>query len=462
MRWLCLLGLFAACAGLQSGGEPAPRPHVIWIIADDLGYADLGFTGCVDIPTPNLDRLAQAGVVCTDGHVSASVCAPSRAGLITGRYQQRFGFECNLGSNQKGLLPDVPTAAQLMGEAGYECVGVGKWHLGYAEENHPLEVGFEHFTGLRGGSRSYFPKLDKRPSKAQRIERDRVEVPESEFSYLTDLFTEEACRLVVERDEERPLFMYLSYTAPHGPMHAREDLFESFSGIEVEKRQKYAAMVAAMDEGVGRLLSTLDAEGMTEDTMVVFLSDNGGATNNASDNGAWRGMKGSKWEGGQRVPFVISWPGALGSGRYDEAISSLDLLPTALSVAGAEAPEELDGVDLMPFIGGGRGGSPHEALYWRRFVAAAVREGDWKFVRVREADDTFRAPILVNLALDPGELIDRAGDEPARVARMQSLLEGWESGLSEPRWQEAEVWQNNQRKKHEMGLLGREAERRLP
>lgn len=462
MRWLSLVLLLAACAGLPKGQSSASRPHVIWIVADDLGYADLGFTGCEDIPTPHLDRLAASGVVCTDGHVTASVCAPSRAGLITGRHQQRFGFECNLGSNKDGLLPEVPTAAGLLGAAGYECVAVGKWHLGYLEENHPLAVGFEHFTGLRGGSRSYFPKLEKRPSKAQRIERDGVEVAESEFEYVTDLFTEEACRLVRERDPERPLFMYLSYTAPHGPMHARADLFERFSGIEVEKRRKYAAMVSAMDEGVGRLLETLDAEGMTEDTMVVFLSDNGGATNNGSDNGAWRGMKGSKWEGGQRVPFVISWPRALKAGRYDEMISSLDLLPTALGAAGAELPAELDGVDLAPFLAGGRSEPPHEALYWRRFVAGAVREGDWKFVRIREADDTFRSPILVNLAEDPGELVNRAGEEPAKVARLSGLLEAWESQLSEPRWQEAEVWQNNQRKKHEMDLLGRDAERKVP
>jgi len=245
-------------------------------------------------------------------------------------------------------------------------------------------------------------------------------------------------------------------------MHAREDLFEELSGIEKEKRRKYAAMVRAMDEGVGRLLATLDAEGMTEDTMIVFFSDNGGATNNASDNGPWRGMKGSKWEGGQRVPFVVRWPAVLERGEYPEAISTLDLLPTALAAAGAEVPGELDGVDLMPFLSGERGEDPHEELYWRRFVAACVREGDWKLVRVREVDDTFRAPLLVNLADDPGERVDRAGDEPERVLRMQAMLEGWEAGLSEPRWQEGKVWQNNQRNKHEMGLVGREAERKFP
>ena len=467
MKLIPVLLLAASCVlGFARGGKESPnapaKPHVIWIIADDLGYADLGFTGCEDIPTPNLDRLAASGVVCTDGHVSASVCAPSRAGLITGRYQQRFGFECNLGSHKTGLLPSVPTAANLLGEAGYECVAVGKWHLGYTEENHPLEVGFDHFTGLLGGSRSYFPQTEKAPGSGKRIERDREVVPESEFSYVTDLFTDEACRLIVERDEERPLFLYLSYTAPHGPMHARADLFEELSGIEKEKRRKYAAMVAAMDEGVGRLLATLDAEGMTEDTMVVFFSDNGGATSNASDNGPWRGMKGSKWEGGQRVPFVVRWPAVLERGEYPEAISTLDLLPTALAAAGAEVPGELDGVDLKPYLGGERAGAPHAELYWRRFVAACVREGDWKLVRVREVDDTFRAPLLVNLADDPGELVDRAGDEPERVLRMQAMLEGWEEGLSEPRWQEGKVWQNNQRKKHEMDLVGREAERKLP
>ena len=462
MKYLVLLCLLCSCASMSALNGEAPRPNIIWIIADDLGYADLGFTGCADIPTPHLDSLAARGVICTDGHVSASVCAPSRAGLITGRYQQRFGFECNLGSNKDGLLPSVPTAAQLMGGAGYETAAIGKWHLGYAEELHPMELGFDHFTGLLGGSRSYFPKTEKAPTKAQRIERDRVLVPEESFDYLTDFFTEEACRLVVERDQERPLFMYLSYTAPHGPMHAREDLFEEFSGIEKDRRRKYAAMVAALDEGVGRLLETLDAEGMREDTMIVFLSDNGGATNNGSDNGSWRGMKGSKWEGGQRVPFVVEWPGVLEAGEYSQAISSLDLLPTALAAAGAEAPQDLDGVDLRPHLSGELKSAPHERLYWRRFVAGAVREGDWKLIRVREEDGSFREPILVDLANDPGEEINRAGDEPERAARMRADLELWEAGLAEPRWREGAVWEKNQRKKHELDLLGRDAERSFP
>lgn len=462
MKYLVLLCLLCSCASMSARDGEAPRPNIIWIIADDLGYADLGFTGCDDIPTPHLDSLAARGVICTDGHVSASVCAPSRAGLITGRYQQRFGFECNLGSNKDGLLPSVSTAAQLIGDAGYQTTAVGKWHLGYSEELHPMELGFEHFTGLLGGSRSYFPKTEKAPTKAQRIERDRVLVPEQDFEYLTDFFTDEACRLVAGRDQARPLFMYLSYTAPHGPMHAREDLYEEFGGIEKERRRKYAAMVAALDEGVGRLLETLEAEGMREDTMIVFLSDNGGATNNGSDNGSWRGMKGSKWEGGQRVPFVIDWPGVFESGEYSSAISSLDLLPTALMAAGAELPAELDGVDLRPYLSGSLKSAPHERLYWRRFVAGAVREGDWKLIRVREEDDSLRAPILVNLADDPGEELNRAVDEPLRTERMMADLEAWEAGLSEPRWQEGAVWQKNQRKKHEMDLLGREAERSFP
>jgi len=245
-------------------------------------------------------------------------------------------------------------------------------------------------------------------------------------------------------------------------MHAREDLYEEFGGIEKERRRKYAAMVAALDEGVGRLLETLEAEGMREDTMIVFFSDNGGATNNGSDNGSWRGMKGSKWEGGQRVPFVVDWPGVFESGEYSSAISSLDLLPTALMAAGAELPAELDGVDLRPYLSGSLKSAPHERLYWRRFVAGAVREGDWKLIRVREEDDSLRAPILVNLADDPSEELNRAADEPLRTERMMADLEAWEAGLSEPRWQEGAVWQKNQRKKHEMDLLGREAERSFP
>lgn len=457
-----------ACAG--PGGDlervPPPRPHVLVILADDLGYADLGFTGARDIRTPHLDQLAAEGIVCTDAHVSASVCAPSRAGLLTGRYQQRTGFECNLGQGG-GLLAGTRTVAAALGEVGYETALVGKWHLGAEAHNHPRALGFDHFTGLLGGSRSYFPLTGakgtgaKAPGRTKRIERDGEVLDETELGYLTDAFTDEGVRLIEERDPARPLFLFMSYTAPHGPMHARPDLYERHRSIPQERRRKYAAMVTALDEGVGRLLDTLDAEGMAQDTLVVFLSDNGGATGNASNNGKWRGMKGSKWEGGHRVPFVVRWPAQLAAGQCDRMVSSLDLAATFRRAAGAPPAQVADGVDLMGVLGGAVEDRPRE-LYWRRAVAAAARDGDWKLIRVESARGVLAPPILVNLREDPRESTNRAGEEPERVEELLGKLERWEEAMIEPRWLTGEVWRTNQRQKHRMDVVGREAERRLP
>lgn len=460
-RPLLLLLPLVACASPGPGSRtPTPdAPHLVLVLADDLGYSDLGFTGCRDIATPELDRLAAEGVVCTDAHVVASVCAPSRAGLITGRYPQRTGFECNIGTGE-GLLAGTTTFASRLREAGYETALVGKWHLGSEEHNHPNRLGFEHFTGLLAGSRSYFP-VDS-PGRKRRIERNGTPVPEEELGYLTDFLTEEGVRRIEQRDPERPLLLFLSYTAPHGPMHGRADLLERYADLEDDRRRTYAAMVTALDEGVGHLRDALEREGMADDTIFVFLSDNGGATNNASDNGPWRGMKGSKWEGGHRVPFVLSWPARLEPGRHDGLVSSLDIAATFLTAAGAEPLPVADGVDLVPHLDGREAMPPHERLLWRRAVAAAVRQGDWKLIRIEEEDGSHRAPILVDLARDPGERTDRAAEEPERVAELLQLLEAWEAELVPPRWLTGEVWRRNQRRKHEPGVLGREAERRLP
>jgi len=459
-----------ACHSTESGEGSASsstrrRPNILLIVADDLGYADCGFTGSRDVRTPSLDRLAQAGVRFTDAHVSASVCAPSRAGLLTGRYQQEFGFECNLGG-KGGLLTGERTLARALGSTGYRTIAIGKWHLGHAPEQHPMEQGFEHFTGLLGGSRSYFPIEDKQPSAGQRIERDRVPVAESEFEYLTDFLSDEAIARIGDREVEEPFFLYLSYTAPHSPNHARPDLFESYSDAIPDKgRRTYASMVSAMDEGIGRVVEALDARGELDDTLIVFLSDNGGATTNHSDNGPWRGMKGSKWEGGQRVPFLVHWPAAFDAQVFDGMTSSLDIMPTALAAAGVEGVAQdsaLDGVDLLPHLRGSTAEPPHERLFWRRSVAAAVRSGDWKLIRVTELDGSFAAPVLVNLRTHPDEYVDLAGDQAERVRSMLADLAAWEQTLVEPRWREGKRWEANQRAKHRPDARGREAERRLP
>ncbi len=470
MGLVLLLAFLAACAAAPSIRVASPddgaRPNIVLIVADDLGYADLGFTGATDIPTPHLDRLAAESVICTDGHVCASVCAPSRAGLLTGRYQQRQGFEMNL-RPEMGLLPGTITLPGRLQAAGYRTAAVGKWHVGYQEHNHPQAVGFDHFCGLLSGSRSYFP-MEKEPGPTKRIERNGEVVPERSFDYLTDFFTDEGAALI-DGENSKPLFLYMAYTAPHGPMHARPDLMEALGAIEQPGRRKYAAMVAALDEGVGELRAALERTGQANNTLIVFLSDNGGATNNHSDNGPWRGMKGSKWEGGQRVPFLVHWPARLKPQRFDSVVSSLDLAPTLLAAAGVNGssdpgtePNGLDGLNLLPWLEGRAAAPTTRTLYFRRAVAAAIRQGDWKLIRITEEDGTLRPPILVNLATDPGELHDVAGAESALVEALMRDLDGWESQLLPPRWSTGEVWRKNQRLKHEPGLLGRDAERRLP
>jgi arylsulfatase A-like enzyme len=447
---------------------PAPRPNVIILLADDMGYADCGFTGSTDIRTPNIDRLARAGMVFTDAHVTASVCAPSRAGLLTGRYQQETGFECNLGASG-GLLAGQTTLASGLTEAGYDTWALGKWHLGSTPELHPMAMGFDQFTGLIGGSRSYFPILDKEPSKNQRIERNGAPVPESDFDYFTDFLSSEAVQKIESQPEDAPLFLYLSYTAPHSPNHARPDLFESYAHIEHNGRRKYASMVTAMDEGIGRVLDALEAKQQLENTLIFFLSDNGGATTNSSDNGSWRGMKGSKWEGGHRVPLIMHWPATIPPGTHNGLTSSLDLLPTIWTAAGVQLEDQsrlgnnsLDGVDLAQLDWTESQEDLHPKLFWRRAIAAAVRIGDWKLIRVQESDGTFQDPILVNLATDPGEQQNQATTHPTQTSYLLEQLETWEQSLQEPRWLTAQIWRENQRNKHRPNIKTREQERSLP
>lgn len=426
-------------------------PNVLVILADDLGYADVGFNGCKDIRTPNIDRLAGRSIICTDGHVAASVCAPSRAGLLTGRYQNRFGFEFNGGR----MEPDVVTSADQFRAAGFATLGVGKWHLG----PKPSEVGFDHFTGLMGGSRSYKPSA--KTNREQRMTRDGKDVEMEGWSYLTDFMTEEGMRMVRERDATKPFFLYMSYTTPHTPLDTRPDLEKEYASIEHKGRRKYAAMVASLDEEVGEWLDFLDKEDLTNNTLVFFLSDNGGATINWSDNGFLRGMKGSYWEGGQRVPFLVSWPGKLKPGWYNNPVISLDITPTTLALAGAEAKDS-DGVNLVPFLDGSRTGRPHERLFWRMDPTRAVREGDTILIKVLEDDGGTHKVLMFDLKNDPGQQMNLADRLPEERDRLLDILAEWEQTLAEPNSKMAKVYRDNHRKKHSMDVIGRDAERKLP
>ncbi len=450
-------------------GEPvaAASPNVIVVLADDAGFADFGCYGGKEIPTPHIDRLAAAGVRCTQAYVTASVCCPSRAGLLTGRYQQRFGHECNgptrpepgYSQSDMGLDPSEATIGDVLQARGYRTMAVGKWHMGNQPQFEPQNRGFHEFYGFWGGSRSFWPIA--KPSKNAAMRRGRTAIDEKkEISYLTDDLTDAAIEFI-GRHRARPFFVYLSYNAVHTPMHAKPADLAAFAHIENQRRRTYAAMTKSLDDNVGRLTSKLREWDLEKDTLVLFVNDNGGATNNGSDNGPLRGMKGSKWEGGVRVPLIAKWPAGLPAGKvYAQPVSLLDILPTSLAAAGGapkSAAKPLDGVDLLPFLRGETEKPPHEALFWRRSAAAAVRQGRWKLLRVRD-----NPVVLIDLASDPAETRNVATQHPDRVKSLLAELAAWEKGLSPRKWKEGDRWEQNQIHKHRMDVIGREAERRFP
>ncbi len=419
-------------AGSAAAAAPGRRPNILVIVADDLGYADLGFQGGRDIPTPHLDALAAGGVRCTSGYVSGPYCSPTRAGLLTGRYQQRFGHEFNPGppgpDNQAiGLPLSETTLPQRLKEAGYATGLVGKWHLGNGAQFQPQSRGFDEFFGFLGGAHGYgpFPEGDAGPNA---IRRGRDPVAERE--YLTDAFAREAVSFI-DRHAAAPFFLMLTFNAVHTPMEAPARDADRFAAITAPRRRTYAGMLAAMDDAVGQVTAALADRKLVEDTLVFFISDNGGPAVNASSNGALRGQKATTWEGGVRVPFVVSWPGTLPAGTtYGEPVIQLDILPTALAAAGIARPDGLDGVDLRPFLARDRAGAPHEALYWRFGQQRAIRMGDWKLVEATGGN----GPILIDLAADLGEQTDRSSAEPATRARLEQAWKEWNATLVEPRW----------------------------
>ncbi|HNT88139.1 MAG TPA: sulfatase-like hydrolase/transferase, partial [Candidatus Hydrogenedentes bacterium] len=358
----------------ESAGDAA-RPNIIVILADDLGYGDLGVTGCKDVPTPHIDAIATGGVRFTHGYVSCPVCSPTRAGLMTGRYQQRFGHWYNPGppvdeQPNIGLPLSETTIADRLKEAGYATGLVGKWHLGLGPEFHPMKRGFDEFFGFPHGSHSY---VDSRADTKNPIMRGTEAVDEP--AYLTEAFTREAVDFI-RRRAGAPFFLYLSYNAVHGPLQAPDAYLERFKAIEDETRRTYAAMLSALDDGVGAVLAALREKGIEEDTLVFFLSDNGGPIAvNGSRNTPFSGAKGTLQEGGIRVPFFLRWPERLPAGRTcDLPVISLDILPTCLAAAGGALPSDapLDGVNLLPYLAGNEG-APHDYLFWRYHDGAAVR-----------------------------------------------------------------------------------------
>ncbi len=421
--------LVAGSTAAEERAQPR-KPNVVILLADDLGYADLGFQGCKDIPTPNVDTLARGGIVCSSGYVSGPYCSPTRAGLMTGRYQTRFGHEFNPGNGPNVGLPlSETTIADRLRSAGYATGLVGKWHLGSADRFHPQKRGFNEFFGFLGGQHTYFADRDK----GAPIFRGTERITEKE--YLTDAFAREAVAFI-ERHKSEPFFLYLAFNAVHTPMEATDARLKRFASIQDNQRRTYAAMLTAMDEAIGKVIEKLRSAGLEENTLLVFFSDNGGPTMkgttiNGSRNTPLRGSKRQTLEGGIRVPFVFSWKGRLTPGKYDQPIIQLDVLPTALAAAGVESKPEwkLDGVDLLPFLQGKAAGKPHETLYWRFGQQMAIRQGDWKLVKY---DDT--PAKLYNLSEDVGEANDRAGRQPEKFQALQKTWQEWNAQLVKPLW----------------------------
>ena len=436
-----MISLFA-----QIGVAKVEKPNMIVIMCDDLGYADVGFNGCKDIPTPHIDSIARNGVRCTNGYVAYSVCGPSRAGFMTARYPQRFGFERNPQYQPQdpdmGLTREEKTIAELLRPAGYHSGIIGKWHLGaHIPTSHPMKRGFDEFYGHLGGGHVYFPeKLTIRRSQDAKGESESYRTwlmknfePVPPRKYLTDDFSDEAVSFV-ERNRDWPFFLFLSYNAPHTPLEATEKYLNRFNDIQDPKRKTYAAMVSAVDDGVGRVLKEVRRHGLEEKTIICFLSDNGGPTSkNASRNNPLRGDKGDAWEGGFRVPFALQWKGRLPQGAdYQKPVSALDLGGTVVALSGAEVPEgkPLDGVNLIPYLTGENKGAPHEAIYLRQFDRNrfAVRQGNEKILIPWKGGKAQ----LYDLGKDLGESTDLADRFPDKVEHLNRLRIQWNRQLREP------------------------------
>jgi arylsulfatase A-like enzyme len=436
--WAALSLVISTLLGSDGATWAASMPNVLFIIGDDMGYADVGVQGCKDIPTPNIDALAASGVRFTSGYVSCPYCSPTRAALLTGRYQTRFGQEFNPNNKTAGLPLTETTLGDHFKTGGYMTGLVGKWHQGTLEAMHPLKRGFDEFFGFLGGAHSYFD-----PAGIMRGTE-----PIKELDYTTDCFGREAVAFI-EKHKNEPWCLYLAFNAVHTPMQATDDRLAKFPNIPDKRRRTYDAMMLAMDEAVGRVRKELTDAGLEQNTLVTFISDNGGPTMpgttiNGSRNTPLRGSKRTTLEGGIRVPFFISWPGHLKPGVFDQPVIQLDLHATALAVAGIDAKPEwkLDGINLLPFLTGEKTAAPHDALYWRFGRQMAIRAGDFKLVRYDINADTLTgrpkqgvtAPMLYDLRKDIGETHDLASAMPEKVKELQERWDVWNASNIRPLW----------------------------
>ena len=441
--------LIGAFAGSTATGAAADRkPNILVFLGDDLGYSDLGAQGGTIIPTPHIDSIARGGVRCTNGYVSGPYCSPTRAGLITGRYQMRFGHEFNEAGPASretfGLPLSETTFAQRMRTLGYATGAFGKWHLGYSLSRRPTNRGYDEFLGTLGNTPYFHPQLVD-----SRIGPEPKWVEDPAF-YTTDAYAQRAVEFI-SANKAKPFYVYLPFNACHVPNQATEKYLARFAKIEEEQSRIYAAEMSAMDDAVGRVLESLREHGLEENTLIFFLSDNGGPMTkmgpNASNNRPLKGQKGDTWEGGIRVPFLVQWKGHLPAGKiYESPVIQLDILPTAVAAAGGEVSPDakLDGVNLLPYLKGESEGRPHETLYWRFGPEWAIRRGDWKLVQGYDYDADqaglsvarvkVTPPMLFNLTRDLGETTDLSGQQPDRVKELRAAWDSWNQEMIPPAW----------------------------
>ncbi len=474
-----VLGAFVSVAPWLSynlaADENVVRPNIVLLLADDLGYGELGCQGNPQIPTPRIDSIAARGMRCTQAYVSASYCSASRAGLLTGRYQMRFGYEFNPIGPQNddpnvGLPNSQRTLADHLQRSGYATALIGKWHLGASAAYHPLLRGFDEFYGFLHEGHFYVPPpyrgvttmLRRRAlpdgGQGRWTGRDlilsthmgnsepaydagnpliRGGQPVVEPAYLTRAFAREAVDFI-HRQRDRPFFLYLAFNAVHSPLQAENKVLERFNQIDDMHRRIFAGMLSGLDDGVGQVLDALQSEQIANRTLVFFLSDNGGPTRElTSSNLPLRGGKGDMYEGGIRIPFLVKWPGVIPAGRvYENPVISFDILATALAAAGVKRPSSptLDGVDLRPFLTGRNATRPHRELFWRSGRRTAARSGDWKLVRNPRGGREKTDWQLYDLASDISETHDLIDARPDRFEELKAVWTRFDQQMSDPFW----------------------------
>lgn len=467
-KLICLLCILFAV--MMTETVSARKPNIVIFLADDLGYGELGCQGNRQIPTPHIDSIANAGVRFTDGYVTAPYCSPSRAGMMTGRFQQRFGYTINVmphvpGGSEHGLPRNEITLGEQLKQAGYQTGIVGKWHLGAREDFNPIHNGFDYFFGFAHEGHFFVPPpyhgvttmLRKRPlpggRKGRWVSEEGIifhdllgneplydlhnpilrgtEVVQEE-RYLTDAFTEEAVQFI-DRNRDKPFFLYLPYNAVHSPLQGADRYMAKFSHIEDIQRLIFAAMLANMDDSVGTVLGKIREHQLEQETIIFFLSDNGGPTKElTSSNLPLSGGKGSLREGGIRIPFMVQWEGTIpAGGTFSKPVISLDIFATSSCVAGCESfTRPIDGVNLLPFLQGTDSTAPHEQLFWSRQRNAALRQGDWKVLKTVPRGKSTPTWQLFNLANDVSEASDLSDSHPDRLAKMKAALAGFQEKLA--------------------------------